>query len=240
MLDVHNITYRYGAKQALDGASFSLAAGKFCALLGPNGAGKSTLFLLMTGLLVSPVGTIKVAGHDIAKEPREALAKIGVVFQQQTLDLDMTVMQNMRYFAALQGLPSAQATRNIDAALDRLAMSERAHEKVRALNGGHRRRMEIARALVHEPKVLLLDEPTVGLDTRSRKAITDHVHDLADGGLLVFWATHLVDEIRKDDEVVVLHEGRVLAQESAAVIAGDAPLIDAFIAMTHKPEGETD
>ncbi|MEP5091318.1 MAG: ATP-binding cassette domain-containing protein, partial [Paracoccaceae bacterium] len=171
MLDVHNITYRYGAKQALDSVSFSLPAGKFCALLGPNGAGKSTLFLLMTRLLVSPEGTIKVAGHDIAKEPREALAKIGVVFQQQTLDLDMTVMQNMRYFAALQGLPSARAARNIDAALDRLAMSERAHEKVRALNGGHRRRMEIARALVHEPKVLLLDEPTVGLDTRSRKAI---------------------------------------------------------------------
>lgn len=236
MLSVRNITYKYGAKTALDDVSFDLKTGQFCALLGPNGAGKSTLFSLMTRLLVSPAGTINVAGHDIAKEPGAALGKIGVVFQQQTLDLDMSVLQNLRYFAALQGLSGKQAQRNIDAALERLAMSERAHEKVRALNGGHRRRMEIARALVHEPKVLLLDEPTVGLDTQSRKAITQHVHELSEAGLLVFWATHLVDEINEGDNVVILHQGRVLAQDSAKSIAGDGPLIDAFIAMTHTPE----
>ncbi len=236
MLEIRNLTYRYGAKMALDDVSFSLEAGKFCALLGPNGAGKSTLFSLMTRLLVSPHGTIEVAGHNIAQQPRAALAKIGVVFQQQTLDLDMTVAQNLRYFAALQGLSGARAQRNIDAALARLDMSERASEKVRALNGGHRRRMEIARALVHQPSVLLLDEPTVGLDTRSRKAITAHVHDLASSGMLVFWATHLVDEIGDGDEVVVLHQGRVLRQDSAAAIAGEGALIDAFIEMTHVPE----
>ena len=155
-----------------------------------------------------------------------------MVFQQQTLDLDMTVTQNLRYFAALQGLSGARAQHSIDGALERLAMSERAGEKVRALNGGHRRRMEIARALVHAPEVLLLDEPTVGLDTQSRQAITGHVHDLADSGLLVFWATHLVDEIRDEDAVIILHRGQVLAQDNAAAIAGQGALVDRFMEMT--------
>ena len=232
MLEGRNLSYHYGAKTALNDLSFALEPGQFCALLGPNGAGKSTLFSLMTRLLVSTEGEITVAGHDIAKEPRAALGKIGVVFQQQTLDLDMTVTQNLRYFAALQGLSGARAQHSIDGALERLAMSERAGEKVRALNGGHRRRMEIARALVHAPEVLLLDEPTVGLDTQSRQAITGHVHDLADSGLLVFWATHLVDEIRDEDAVIILHRGQVLAQDNAAAIAGQGALVDRFMEMT--------
>ncbi|MEY8827287.1 ABC transporter ATP-binding protein [Sedimentitalea sp. XS_ASV28] len=236
MLAVRDVSYSYGAKRALDHVSFDLPAGRFCALLGPNGAGKSTLFSLMTRLLVTRQGTISVAGHDLARNPRAALARIGVVFQQQTLDLDMTVLQNLRYFAALQGLSGAAAQRSIDSALERLDMRERAGEKARALNGGHRRRMEIARALIHDPKVLMLDEPTVGLDTGSRKAITAHVHDLAETGLLVFWATHLVDEIRDQDDVVVLHQGRVLRHDTAAAIAGDQALIDAFIQMTAQGE----
>lgn len=236
MLCVQDVSYSYGAKRALDHVSFDLAAGRFCALLGPNGAGKSTLFSLMTRLLVTRDGAISVARHDLAQNPRAALAQIGVVFQQQTLDLDMTVLQNLRYFAALQGLSGASAQRSIEAALDRLDMRERAGEKARALNGGHRRRMEIARALIHDPKVLMLDEPTVGLDTGSRQAITAHVHDLADSGLLVFWATHLVDEIGAEDDVVVLHQGRVLRHDTAANIAGGGPLIDAFINMTAREE----
>lgn len=236
MLAVHDVSYSYGAKRALDHVTFDLTAGRFCALLGPNGAGKSTLFSLLTRLLVTRQGTISVAGHDLAQSPRAALAQIGVVFQQQTLDLDMTVRQNLRYFAALQGLAGSSAQRSIDAALDRLDMRERAGEKARALNGGHRRRMEIARALIHDPRVLMLDEPTVGLDTASRQAITAHVHDLADSGLLVFWATHLVDEIGDNDDVVVLHQGRVLSHDTAANIAGNGPLIDAFIKMTAREE----
>jgi len=235
-LSVQNVSYRYGPKLALDNVSFDLESGRFCALLGPNGAGKSTLFSLLTRLFVTRQGTISIAGYDLAKNPRAALAKIGVVFQQPTLDLDMTVARNLSYFAALQGLSGASAQKSIDAALDRLDMRERAHEKARALNGGHRRRMEIARALIHDPEVLLLDEATVGLDTGSRRAITAHVHDLADSGLLVFWATHLVDEIRDRDHVVVLHEGRVLVEDSAKAIAGNGQLIDAFIAMTGKED----
>ena len=231
-LSVRDVHFAYGPKTALEGVSFDVDRGRFCALLGLNGAGKSTLFALLTRLLVTQRGRIAVAGHDIARDPRRALAKIGVIFQQSTLDLDMTVMRNMRYFAALHGLSGRDAQGRIDAALDRLSMRERAGERVRALNGGHRRRMEIARALVHDPEVLLLDEPTVGLDTASRRAITDHVHDLARGGLTVFWATHLVDEIAPGDDVVVLHRGRVLARDRAAAIAGKESLTDAFMAMT--------
>ncbi|MBI6629147.1 ABC transporter ATP-binding protein [Pontibaca salina] len=231
-LSVRNVSYRFGAKVALDDVSFDLEVGRFAALLGPNGAGKSTLFALLTRLLVTRQGQIFVAGFDVRAAPRAALARIGVVFQQSTLDLDMTVARNLSYFAALQGLSGAAAQASIDAALDRLDMRERAGETVRALNGGHRRRMEIARALVHGPEVLLLDEPTVGLDTASRRAITAHVHDLAEDGLTVLWATHLVDEIRPTDDVVVLHKGRVLTHQPAAEIACSGDLGDAFIAMT--------
>ncbi|MCO6382112.1 ATP-binding cassette domain-containing protein [Oceanicola sp. 502str15] len=231
-LTLRDVSFSYGPKRALDGVSFSLEAGRFCALLGPNGAGKSTLFALLTRLLVTRQGVIRVAGHDMAREPRAALAKIGVVFQQPTLDLDMTVARNMSYFAALHGLSGRAAQASIDGALDRLEMRERAGEKVRNLNGGHRRRMEIARALVHRPELLLLDEPTVGLDTASRIAITEHVHMLAGQGLSVLWCTHLVDEIAPQDDVVVLHKGRVLAQDRAETLAGSGTLQDAFMRMT--------
>jgi len=231
-LSVQNLRYRYGPKTALDGISFDLAPGQFCALLGPNGAGKSTLFSLLTRLLVTDEGTISIAGHDIARDPRAALAKMGVVFQSPTLDLDMTVERNLRYFAALQGLSGRDAATRIASALERLDMAERKSEKVRALNGGHRRRMEIARALIHKPQVLLLDEPTVGLDTASRKAITDHVHDLTDAGLLVVWATHLVDEIRDSDTVIILHNGTILAHDQARTISPDTPLLQTFMDLT--------
>ncbi|MBN9887206.1 ABC transporter ATP-binding protein [Salipiger abyssi] len=231
-LEVTDLGYSYGAKRALDGVSFALRPGHFTALLGPNGAGKSTLFALLTRLFVTREGRIAVAGHDIAKEPRAALSKIGVVFQQPTLDLDMTVAMNMRYFAALHGIGGREAARRTERALAQLDMAERAGEKVRSLNGGHRRRMEIARALIHDPEVLLLDEPTVGLDFKSRQAIVAHVHELAQTGLTVFWATHLVDEIGDGDDVVVLHRGEVLAHEPAADLRGGRSLAEVFMEMT--------
>ena len=232
-ITVQDLSFSHAAKQALDAVSFDVPQGSFCALLGPNGAGKSTLFALLTRLYTTQSGQIAIAGHDLRAAPLQALAAMGVVFQQQTLDLDLTVAANLRYFAALQGLSGREAATRIGAALERLDMAERAREPVRNLNGGHRRRAEIARALIHRPKVLLLDEPTVGLDAAARAAITGHVHDLArDEGLTVLWATHLTDEVRADDQLIVLHRGRVLAQGPCRDITQGAALAETFLTMT--------
>ena len=230
-LTVEDISHDWGARRALDGVSFSVEPGRFCALLGPNGAGKSTLFGVLTRLFAPRAGRISIAGHDMNREPSAALARMGVVFQASTLDLDLSVKRNLLYFAALHGLSGREAETRAMAALDRLGMAERAGEKAAKLNGGHRRRMEIARALVHRPKVLLLDEPTVGLDAASRAAITQHVHDLAAEGLTVLWSTHLVDEVRAQDRLVILHRGRVLADGEAGDIGGD-DLNQRFLALT--------
>ena len=232
-LVVDHLSFAYGQKKALDDVGFRVAPGSFCALLGPNGAGKSTLFALLTRLFTTPNGRIEIMGHDLAREPRKALARIGVVFQQPTLDLDLTVARNLSYFAALQGLSGRRAAVRIDAALDRLAMRERAGERVRDLNGGHRRRTEIARSLVHNPDVLLLDEPTVGLDAASRAAITAHVHALSrEDGKTVLWTTHLTDEVADTDRLVLLHQGRVLADGQAGALRGIRPLPEWFLERT--------
>lgn len=232
-LTVHDLRYAYGPKTALNGISFDIPKGAFCALLGPNGAGKSTLFALLTRLFTSREGRISVAGHDLSTNPRRALSEIGVVFQQPSLDLDLTVHHNLKYFAALHGLSGNKAETRINAVLTRLDMAERARETVRALNGGHRRRTEIARALIHRPSVLLLDEPTVGLDAASRSAITRHVHQLAaEDGLTVLWATHLTDEIWPDDHLLVLHQGQILADDRCSNVTKGQPLIDCFLSMT--------
>jgi ABC-2 type transport system ATP-binding protein len=234
-LRVAGLSYAYGAKRALDEVSLRVEPGQFCALLGPNGAGKSTLFALLTRLFSSAQGSIEIAGFDLARAPRKALAQIGVVFQQPTLDLDLSVRRNLLYFAALQGIAGREARLRCDAALERLGMAERAEEKARALNGGHRRRAEIARALLHRPSVLLLDEPTVGLDAASRGAITAHVHDLAREGLSVLWATHLTDEVAPNDQLAVLHQGRIIARGQAGAICAGRGMSEAFLDLTGAP-----
>ncbi|MGC3939772.1 ABC transporter ATP-binding protein [Roseobacter sp. EG26] len=233
-LSVTGLSFNYGAKLALNNVSMDIAPGKFCALLGPNGAGKSTLVALLTRLLVPPKGEISIAGEDLCISPRKALGKLGVVFQQPTVDLSLSVRQNLSYFAALHGLARTEVPGRIDKALDRLEMRERADEKAGALNGGHRRRMELARALLHDPEVLLLDEPTVGLDAAARAAITEHVHHLADQGLCVLWTTHLTDEVRDNDQLLVLHQGEILATGPCGEIRGDTPLKDWFLSQTEK------
>lgn len=231
-LSVSKLNFHYGAKQALEDVSFSVGKGEFCALLGPNGAGKSTLFNLLTRLFTPPSGQILLAGHDLGKSPRAALARLGIVFQQTTLDQDLSVRQNLSYFAALHGIAGRDATRRIDKVLDQMDMRPRAAEKVRALNGGHKRRTEIARALIHDPAVLLLDEPTVGLDAAARSAITKHAHQLVGQGTTVLWATHLTDEVDPKDRLVILHQSRILADGIAGEIAGDAPLATRFLELT--------
>lgn len=218
-LNIAGLSFAYGTKTALDNVSFSVASGECTILLGPNGAGKSTLFSLITRLYDSRNGSIELCGFDIKQQSRQALARLGVVFQQTTLDGDLSVTQNLRYHAALHGIGRKAADLRIQEELERLDMFERRGEKVRQLNGGHKRRVEIARALLHKPSLLLLDEPTVGLDMPSRRAIVDHVHALVkQQNLAVLWATHLIDEIAADDSLIVLHQGRVKASGKLAEV----------------------
>ena len=232
-ISIEGLSHRYGPKLALNDVTFSVGVGQFCALFGPNGAGKSTLVSLLSGLFAARQGRILIAGHDMAKDPRRALGAMGIVFQSPALDSDLTVGQNMYYYAALHGMSGRVATAAIDESLDRLAMRERLSEKVRNLNGGHRRRMEIARALIHRPKVLLLDEPTAGLDMAMRKSITAHVHELAEqGGLSVLWTTHLSDEVTAHDHLAILHKGQLVAHGQTVELAGNAPVQELFHRLT--------
>jgi len=206
-LDIRDLGFDYRAKAALDGFTLSMEAGELVILLGPNGAGKTTLFSLICGLFAPARGTIRINGFSLANRT-DALAPLGVVFQAQTLDLDLSVQQNLQYFCALHGLPRAAARSRIDNALKRMDLHTRAHEKVRTLNGGHRRRVEIIRATLHEPSVLLLDEPTVGLDIPTRAELLEYVRELPQTqGCAVLWATHLIDEIRNTDRIAMLHAG---------------------------------
>ena len=236
-LQVDGLTHRFGARRALDGVSFRIRPGDFTALLGQNGAGKTTLFALITRLYHAHQGAIRVFGQPFRDAPAAALARMGVVFQQPTLDLDLSVQQNLQYHAALHGMAGRTATPRIRDELARVNLSERARDRVRLLSGGQRRRVELARALLHEPSLLLLDEPTAGLDTESRAFLLGHVRRLCrECGLAVLWATHLIDEAGEDAQVVVLHKGRVLASGPVPAVAAQAgafTLKDAFEHLTH-------
>jgi len=236
VLEVEGLTYSFGRNFALRDVTFAVAAGSFRVLLGPNGAGKTTLMSLVTQLYDARQGNIRIDGYDLRRQTGQALSRIGVVFQQPTLDLDLTVRQNLNYHASLHGVSRRRAADRIDAELSRFEMLDRAHERVRSLNGGHRRRVEIARALLHEPRFLLLDEPTVGLDVPSRQAIVTHVHALCRASdIAVLWATHLIDEVFADDHLMVLHKGRIAAQGTAPEVnraAGGATIAESFNRLT--------
>ena len=222
VLSVDHVSYWYGSKQALDDVSFEVFPGRVTALLGPNGAGKTTLFSLITRLFDAPAGQIEICGRSASKWGARALGPLGVVFQQPTLDLDLTVKQNLRYFAALRGIKRKEADERMLRALKALDMEERVKERVRTLNGGHRRRVEIARALLHSPQLLLLDEPTVGLDDPTRRTIVRHVHELArTDNIGVLWATHLFDEVQPDDDLLVINRGKIVARGKAKEVVAE-------------------
>jgi ABC-2 type transport system ATP-binding protein len=226
-LTVEAVSHAYGARRALDDVTFAVAPATFAVLLGLNGAGKSTLFSLITRLYAAQRGRIRIFDHDVERASGEALRILGVVFQPRTLDLDLSVMQNLTYHAALHGIGRREARARADEALARIALSDRAREKVRSLSGGQMRRVEIARALLHRPRLLVLDEPTVGLDINSRADILAHVRRLvSEEGIGVLWATHLIDEVADGDQVVVLHQGRVLADGPAARVVAEAGALD--------------
>ena len=210
-LDVHGLSHRFGQTLALDNVSLTVGRGSFVVLLGPNGAGKSTLFALATRLYDNASGEIRILGHDVRRQPMAALKNLGVVFQSRSLDNDLSLEQNLIYHASLHGIARREAKRRAGQALAKVGLAERAGDKVRALSGGQTRRVEIARALLHEPACLLLDEATAGLDVASRESVLSMVRGLVhERGVGVLWATHLVDEVDAGDAIVLLHKGRVL------------------------------
>lgn len=236
MLQVQHLTKRYGERAALNGLSLSIPAGQFVALLGPNGAGKSTLFQVLTGLFVADEGEVSVAGESLRHTAVKALKHIGVVFQQMSLDLDLSVRRNLQFHADLHGLPRATAKERITQGCDALGTTADLDRTVRELSGGNRRKVELVRALLHRPAVLLMDEPTVGLDPKSRRDLMAAVRaDVSARQTSVLWATHLVEEAEAADRVVVLHKGRLLADGTPANVPeqlGGTGLEEAFIRAT--------
>jgi ABC-2 type transport system ATP-binding protein len=235
-LEVKHLSHRYGERKALDDVSIAVPTATFTVLLGLNGAGKSTLFALITRLFNAQAGEIRIFGHELRRQPGAALSMLGVVFQARTLDLDLSVEQNLLYHAALHGIAGREARARAAEVLAQVALQGRARDKARNLSGGQMRRVEIARALLHRPRLLLLDEATVGLDIEARADIVRHVRSLvAKDGIGVLWATHLIDEVSDSDRVIVLHKGVVRAQGAVTEVtpaAGAASIRDAFTILT--------
>ena len=236
ILAVEGLARSYGAVKALDGVDLTIRPGEFVVLLGLNGAGKTTLLQLLTGLFSADRGRISIFGSELRTNPIGALARLGVIFQQPTLDLELTVRANLLYHTDLHGISRRVARARIDTELERLGLLEVKGKPARTLSGGNRRRVELARAMLHNPSLLLMDEATVGLDPASRRALLERIVALkSETGIGVLWTTHLIDEAEQADRVVVLHRGAVLFDGAPGELiarehAGD--LGDAFLAIT--------
>lgn len=210
ILELKDVEFSYGNKKVLNNISFNIKEGSFSVLLGLNGAGKSTVFSLITRLLKLQVGKININQYPI-NEYSKALKDIGIVFQEPTLDLDLTVKQNLYYYGSLKGLNFKQTLESIGDEIVRLELQDSLDTPARRLNGGHRRRVEILRALINRPKLLLLDEPTVGLDLKSRFDILEYVRDLVKReNLSVLWITHLFDEVNEEDDISFIKTGQIV------------------------------
>ncbi|HLH51780.1 MAG TPA: ATP-binding cassette domain-containing protein [Roseiarcus sp.] len=223
----------FGAVAALRGVDLAVDLGEIVMLIGENGAGKSTLLSIICGLEAQDSGEIRVAGSSLAGAPA-ALRAIGMVFQQSTLDLELSLRQNLMFHAGLYGLDPRLAEARCRELLDHFDLLGRVDDKAGALSGGNRRRLELARALLHRPLLLLMDEPTAGLDPPSRRTLLDDVARLArEKKIGILWATHLLDEAIYADRIAVLHRGRILFDGPLAQMPGVAqePLADAFLSL---------
>jgi ABC-2 type transport system ATP-binding protein len=236
LLQVTQLSKQYGTRAALDNLTLSLQPAQWVVLLGPNGAGKSTLFQVLTGLFAADQGDVVVAGISLRQHTARALRHIGVVFQQMSLDLDLSVQRNWLFHADMHGLPAATARQRITQAAQTFGLTADLARPVRELSGGNRRKVELARALLHQPALLLLDEPTVGLDPKSRQDLMAAIRaDIDTRATGVLWATHLVDEALAADRLLVLHKGRLLADGTPADVAsalGGGTLEQAFLRAT--------
>ena len=235
-IKIKELVKNYGSFRALDKISLDLNAGEYVSLLGPNGAGKTTLFQILTGLFVADEGDVEINQYNIKNDAVAALAQIGVVFQQLTLDMDISVIENLHFHANLHGISKKEFSQISEIELKQVNLWDRKDAKVRSLSGGQKRKVELARSLLHRPKLLLLDEPTVGLDPQSRRDLLDYVIKIKkERNMIVLWATHLVDEAEKSDKVIILDKGKIINSGSPQEIKLSAErqnLHDAFVKLT--------
>ncbi|MGH3871135.1 MAG: ABC transporter ATP-binding protein [Pseudonocardiaceae bacterium] len=212
---VTDLVVRYGTVTAVDHLSLSSPPGRITALLGPNGAGKSSLLQALSTLLRPTSGTVRVFGHDVCAQPLLVRRQIGLLFQERVLDMDLSVRQNLWFHARLFGLSASQARHRIDELLEFFGLSRRRDQVMSELSGGLSRRVEIARALLHKPGLLILDEPTTALDPEARRAVWDDLRRLKrEVGATVLYSTHYLDEAELADEIVIVHDGQVVRRGS--------------------------
>lgn len=214
IVEARNLHFRYGAAAALDGLSFRVERGALYGILGPNGSGKSTLFRLLATLLAPAPGALWVDGRDVAAHPREVRRKLGVVFQSSTLDARLTVAENLRLFGALAGIGGRESALRVERALEQAGLGRRRKDLAGALSGGAQKRLEIARALLLQPALLLLDEATAGLDPGARATFWEAIETARGAGVTVVFATHLLDESGRADRLLLMHRGRALAEDT--------------------------
>lgn len=220
MIEVEGLVKSYAERRAVDGVSFTAADGEVFGLLGPNGAGKSTTLGCLYGLLQADAGQIRIDGFDLRTEGRQARARLGVVPQEMALYPDLSAAENLRFWGGCYSLRGAELTRGVETALERVGLSDRAAERVGRLSGGMRRRLNLAAGLVHGPSVLLLDEPTAGVDPQSRARILELVRKLADEGACVVYTTHYMEEAETlCDRLAVMDAGRLLVEGTLAQLA---------------------
>ena len=216
-VDVSGVSFRYGDKPALDNVSFQVSPAVLFALLGPNGGGKTTLFKLLSTLLPLEQGEIHLLGRDVRRQPAAVRRLIGVTFQAPSLDRKLSVFENLACHARLYGLTGPSLTTRVTELLDRLGLSERARDKVESLSGGLARRVEIAKGLLHSPRLLLLDEPSTGLDPGARLDLWRYLASLRDdAGVTVIVTTHLMEEAERCDDLALLDRGQIVARGSPA------------------------
>jgi len=217
VIQVRDLTHRYGERLALRGISFEVKEGEIFGLLGPNGGGKSTLFRILSTMMVPSGGSARIAGDDVAQNPAAVRRRIGVVFQTQSLDKALTVEENLRAQGHLHGLSGHELRDRMARAMDRLGLAGRSEDLVGTLSGGMRRRVEIAKALLHRPQVLLMDEASTGLDPAARRELTRHIGELRERtGVTILLTTHVLEEADRCDRLALLHEGAIVAMGSPA------------------------
>ena len=222
IVSVENVRASYGGTVALDGVCLDISEGSSFALLGPNGAGKTTLINILCTLRRPQAGRALVAGHDVARAPRLARRSIGVVFQNSSLDDRLTARENLEFHGLVHGMPKRQRRLHIQRVLELVGLADWQDEIVRAFSGGMRRRLEIARALMHEPRILFLDEPTVGLDAQTRQQIWDYLDRLrTERRITVLTTTHYIEEVEGADLVCIIDHGRIIAQGSPEALKAE-------------------